>query len=119
MSFFHGGVDYPANTRFTREELLELGPLDIQRWLANKAFGDPDYDVHRGDRPGFARSSSLEFSKKAISFFMPYRLTPWVDGSGNPTRSAIVNNLLREVRQFEVRGEADSTSTTGSPSGRP
>jgi hypothetical protein len=39
MSFIHGGVEYAANSTFTREELLELGPLDIKRWLSNKAFG--------------------------------------------------------------------------------
>lgn len=108
MSFFHGGVEYAANSTFTREELLELGPLDIKRWLSNKAFGDPDYNVHQGDRPLFARSSSLEYCKKAVSFFMPNRLPPWIDGAGNPTKSAVVNNLIREVRQFEVRGEGVS-----------
>ena len=108
MNFFHGGIDYPANATFTREELLELGPVDIKRWLANKAYGDPDYNIRRGDRPRFARSSSLEYAKKAISFFMPNHQPPWVNGSGNPTKSAVVNNLIREVRQFEVRGEGVS-----------
>ena len=105
MEFFHGGVDYASNQTFTREELLELGPLDIKRWLANKAFGDPDYNVNQGDRPIYARSSTLAFAKKAISFFMPNHLPPWANGAGNPTKSSVVNNLLREVKQFEVRGE--------------
>ena len=39
---------------------------------------------------------------------MPNRLPPWIDGAGNPTKSAVVNNLIREVRQFEVRGEGVS-----------
>jgi hypothetical protein len=39
---------------------------------------------------------------------MPNRLPPWIDGAGNPTKSAVVNNLIQEVRQFEVRGEGVS-----------
>jgi len=105
MEFFHGGIEYPSDQQFTREQLLELGPLDIKRWLANKAYRDPDYNLRRGDRPVYARSSTLEFAKKAISFFMPNRLPAWINGAGNPTKSVAVNNLLKEVKQFEVRGE--------------
>lgn len=105
MAFFHGCIEYPGDQQFTREELLELTPLDIKQWLANKAFGDPDYNVQRGDRPVYARSSTLEFAKKSVSFFMPNRVPPWVNGAGNPTKSAAVNDMLREVKKFEVRGE--------------
>ena len=105
MGFFHGSIEYPVDQRFSREELLELTPLDIKRWLANKAFGDPEYNVQKGDRPVHARSSTLEFCKKSISFFMPNRMPHWVNGAGNPTKSAAVNDILKEVKKFEVRGE--------------
>ncbi len=71
MEFFHGGMEYPSESVFTREELLELGPLDIKRWLANKAYGDPDYNIHKGDRPIFCRSSTIEFAKKPSAFSCP------------------------------------------------
>lgn len=105
MEFFHGGIDYPKNARFTREELLELGPLNIKRWLVNKAFGDPDASIEQGDQPLFARSSTMEFAKKAVSYYMPNRLPKWVNGEGNPTKSSLVTDLLVQVKKSEVRGE--------------
>ena len=107
MSFFHGCVDYPHDKTFTKEELLELTPLDIKRWMCDIVFGDPDPGPD--DRPTHGRSSSLEQAKKAVSFFMPNKSMQWYDGRGNPTRSATVNDLMKEVKRFEVRGEgADS-----------
>ena len=54
--------------------------------------------------PTLARSNSLAFWKKAISFFMPNRLIPWVSGrnKGNPTRSIEINNLIKRVKKKEV-----------------
>lgn len=104
MNFFHGGMDYPSNQKFTREELLELGPLDIKRWLLNKAYGDPDVILNDDSDPPQIRSSTLEFAKKSISFFMPNRLLQWANGVGNPTKSSAVNILLRDVKVLEVRG---------------
>lgn len=62
MGLIHGGVDYPIHKKFMREELLELGRLDIKRWLANKAYCDLDYNIHKGDHPVYIRSSSLDVS---------------------------------------------------------
>jgi hypothetical protein len=68
-----------------------------------KAFGvtDPPVDAN----PTLARSNSLAFWKKAISFFMPNRLIAWTSGrnEGNPTRSIDVNNLIKRVKKKEVR----------------
>ena len=111
MEFFHGGVEYESNQEFTREQILEIQPLDVKRWLAMKAYNDPDYDVTRGDRPTHQRCESLAMAKKALSFFMVYKSVPWCNGQGNPTRSGVVNDVLKEVRKFEVRGEgADSNA---------
>jgi len=107
MSFFHGCVDYPPDKTFTKEELLELTPLDIKRWMCDIVFDDPDPGLD--DRPIHGRSSSLEQAKKAVSFFMPHKDIQWYEGRGNPTRSAPINDLIKEVKRFEVRGEgADS-----------
>ena len=69
-----------------------------------KTFGTPNptNDVN----PTECRSSSLEYWKKAISFFMPNRLIVWVSDrkEGNPTRRSIeVNNLIKCVKKKEVR----------------
>ncbi|ETM43546.1 hypothetical protein L914_11065 [Phytophthora nicotianae] len=58
-------------------------------------------------KPTHARSSTLEFYKKAISSFMPRLTIPWdnVRHEGNPTRSEAVNQLIKTVKRFEVRRE--------------
>lgn len=115
MSFFHA-VDYPPDQTFTRAELLELTPHTIKYWMADKAFGDPDYDVERGDRPVYARSNTLAMMKKAVSYFMPNKGQGWIvnpdgTGFGNPTMSNPVNGLLNEVKKFEVRNEGAGSQT--------
>ncbi|ETP55263.1 hypothetical protein F442_00174 [Phytophthora nicotianae P10297] len=62
-------------------------------------------------KPVHRRSSTLEFTKKALSSFMPRVHTSWdpVTERGNPTRSDAVNKLIKKVKKFEVRREgADS-----------
>eukprot|EP00957_Ditylum_brightwellii_P189434 14418576-Ditylum_brightwellii.AAC.1 len=55
------------------------------------------------DNPTFGQSSSLEYYKKALSFFMPCQLEVWnvTTKSSNPTRSVDVNNLIKAVRKKE------------------
>ena len=57
------------------------------------------------DKPSHCRSSSLEYWKKAISFFMPNKNHQWneMTNSGNPTRSQDVNDLIKRVKRFEIR----------------
>jgi hypothetical protein len=46
------------------------------------------------------------YSKKALSLFMPYKNAPWANGRGNPTRSEEpVNSMIKEVKKFDVRGQ--------------
>ena len=56
------------------------------------------------DTPIHARSSTLEFAKKAISSFQPNHLIPWNEQSrtGNPTRSPLVNDLIKRIKKKEV-----------------
>ena len=50
-------------TKFSIESSsLRLETNDIKRYLGNKAYGDPDYNEARGDRPVYTRSSSLEYA---------------------------------------------------------
>ena len=105
MSFFHGAYEYEPDATFTKEQLLEIRPNDIKRFLMMKAYDDPDADPNRGARPTNYRSDSLYYDKKALSFFMPYKNAAWVQGRGNPTKSQAVNDMIKEVKKFEVRGQ--------------
>jgi hypothetical protein len=109
MNFFHGGEDYPEGQVFTKENLLEIRPNDIKRFLTMKAYNDPDADPSTGARPTHARSDSLYYDKKALSFFMPSKNTAWVQGKGDPTKNQAVNDMIKQVKKIEVRGR-------GSPS---
>jgi hypothetical protein len=70
--------------------------------MCQKAYGTPEPNPDAN--PAQARSSSLEYWKKAISFYMPNLLMPWnaVSGQGNPTRSIEVNTLIKKVKKKEV-----------------
>ena len=87
----------------TEEELLTVTPTQLYAFFAYKAYGIPNPNEH--DNPTFGRSSSIEFHKKAISFFMPNRLAHWDarTSTGNPTKSVEVNNLIKAVKKKEVR----------------
>lgn len=98
------GVAYESNHHFTAAQRAALVPNDIVRFLKLKAYGNPDADVET-DHPTAGRSASLEFAKKAISFFIPMRNTTWNPtlAAGNPTRSVEVNELIKAVKKREVR----------------
>ena len=57
------------------------------------------------DANPIARSTSVEFWKKALSFYMTNRLMPWneISGVGNPTRSAEINDLIKYIKKKEVQ----------------
>ena len=105
MSFLHGAEEYDNDTVFTRAQLLEIRPTDVKRFLCMKAYGDPDPNIEGGARPTEGRSDSLYYVKKALSKYMPHRTANWINGQGNPTKSALVNDMIKQVKKFEVRGE--------------
>ena len=96
------GVEYPKGTQLPRARLVELTPTHFMRWF-NKVTFDTE-DPGDDDNPT-ARSSSLEFYKKALSHFMPNRLMVWNELSnvGNPTRCTEINHLIKKVKKKEVR----------------
>ena len=75
-----------------------------------KAYDDPDPNINNGARPVHGRSDSLYYAKKALSKFMPYRNANWVNGQGNPTKSNLVNDMIKQVKKFEVRGEGGASN---------
>jgi len=103
MAFKDSGQgDYPRTMEFSQEQLLQLTPLIVSRFLKKLAYGAPNPGPN--DPPIHARSTHLEQAKKAISHFMPNQQAWVVEyGVGNPTRSAIVNQVIKDVKKAEVR----------------
>jgi hypothetical protein len=111
MTFVHGLEDvYEKDHLFSQEELAALTPNDIKRWMCVKAYGTAEPGVD--DNPTLCRSTSLEFWKKAISFFMPNRLMSWnvLSNVGNPTKSIEINDLIKAVKKKEVRKQGKASS---------
>lgn len=70
---------YDRNYVYSDAELLEITPKMVFGWMNFRTFGTsmPAVDAN----PISARSSSLAYWKKAISFFHPNRLMPWSEGN--------------------------------------
>ena len=102
MMSYKYGIIYGKDYEFSDEQLSEIQPDDIYKWMALKVFGQPD--PSHDDNPTLGCSTSLEYYKKAISFFMPNRLATWnvLNKLGNPTRSQIIIDLIKAVRKKEV-----------------
>ena len=83
--------------------LAQITPTDIVRYLRLKAYGDPDPDPD--SHPVIGRANSISYNKKALLYFMMTKSTAWneVTLHGNPTRSAMVTQLIKEIKRAEVR----------------
>ncbi|EGZ12074.1 hypothetical protein PHYSODRAFT_336540 [Phytophthora sojae] len=102
---YKNGVNYSSDHTFSMEELLDITPDHVCRWMNELTYGSPEPSDDM--RPVHRRSSTLEFSKKAISTVMPRVNSTWdpVTQRDNPTRSDAVNKLIKRVKKFEVRRE--------------
>jgi hypothetical protein len=103
MAYLHKVDAYEKDHVFSQEELAALTPNDIKRWMCVKAYGTPEPGMDAN--PTECRSTSIAFWKKAISSFMPNRLMQWnaLSNVGNPTKSSEVNDLIKAVKEKEVR----------------
>jgi hypothetical protein len=117
MSSVHrweAGQEYKYEREYTDAELREVTPTELMRWLNVRTFGV----VHgRGTdvasiRP-LVRANTLAFWKKALSFYMPDRLHGWRSGrnDGNPTKSAEVNDFIKNVKRLETRKQGAKSQT--------
>ena len=68
--------------------------------MYKKAYGTPTPDTYSRLS---GKASSLDFYKKAISYYMPQKNEVWdpVEGKGNPTKSQEVRELMQKVREAE------------------
>ena len=99
---YKNSVEYEADKTFAVEEIRTIHPDDIFKWFCFKAYGteNPGDD----DNPTLARSTTLEYYKKAISYFMESNGT-WDEElrRGNPTKCRQINRLITAVKKKETR----------------
>ncbi|KAI2499454.1 hypothetical protein MHU86_15038 [Fragilaria crotonensis] len=104
MAFLHPDAMFDTNSVIGIDLLAEVKPNDVARFLRLKAFGtaDPTPDM----QPHCGRANSLGQYKKAISYYVRViKSEAWNERiqDGNPTRSAIVNDVIKRVKKAEVR----------------
>jgi hypothetical protein len=103
MSYHHGRWDdpYPRGQVFSKAHLLALKPHHIVEYLNLKAFEDPFPGPNA--QPKEARAGSLKKAKQALSWFMPHKGVPWMDGrGGNPTRHITVKAAIKKIERIET-----------------
>jgi hypothetical protein len=102
LASFLDGQRYHKDTVFSQDWLAAISAEDILRWMNLKAFGTPFPGPDAN--PTGCRSSTIQFRKKSISFFIPNKPHPWdsLMEQGNPTRSREILDLLKFVKKKEV-----------------
>ncbi|KAI2493756.1 hypothetical protein MHU86_20795 [Fragilaria crotonensis] len=100
MAFLHPDAMFDTNSVIGIDLLAEVKPNDVARFLRLKAFGtaDPTPDM----QPHCGRANSLGQYKKAISYYVRViKSEAWNERiqDGNPTRSAIVNDVIKRVKR--------------------
>jgi hypothetical protein len=87
-------TSYLSNRSFTTEEKATITTDNLFNWMCFKAYREDNQGPE--DNPLDARSTTSEYAKKAISYFMPT-----VD---NATRARRINRLIAAVKKKENRG---------------
>lgn len=103
MLFFNGN-NYSSREEIEQEEMLKIMPQHIISFLNLHVYGN---EVITQEMRPKKRANTIEYWKKALSFYMLRRTRQWdsIVLQGNPTRSEDVNNFIKRVKKFEVRGE--------------
>ena len=113
MSFVHNrpvGSEYSRDHVHAMEVLAAITPNDVLRYMNLRTFGTTE--PARDANPTSARANTLAMDKKAISFFMPNRdVWSMTRAEGNPTRSALVNSLIKRVKKKEARKQGVDSQT--------
>ena len=100
------------NTKFHPDSFKGIKPHHVLEFLHVLAYGKRrvNYEV---DKPTKARSSTVEFYKKAISYYMmPAGKMQWNGKEGNPTQHASIAKLLRAMKRAEVRKQGKPSQAT-------
>ena len=99
---YQNNTTYTSTHRFEDEELLRITSEELCKYFCKKIFGVKEPGP--AARPTLGRSASVEYWKKAISYFMPMRLDLWNKQAkeGNLTGSVEVNLLSKKINKFEA-----------------
>ena len=105
------GTDHPVDYEYTVEVRSTITPQHVVKYFNYKVYGSPVDDILPERAAPNARSSTLGFIKKSISYFMPNQNHQFNEIAmvGNPTRSKAVNDYIVRLKQLEVRQEAVPT----------
>jgi len=87
---------------FPASRLLQIQPHEVLKWLTLCTYGKEE--IGPDDRPTKWRVDSIEFAKKAVSFYMPHH-GEWNNSTshGNPTRDKSILKFIQDVKKFQVR----------------
>ena len=72
---FRDGVTYTRDTEFDEATLVLVVPEDILMWMRQRTFGMTTIPAAEDKVDFLIRSSTLEVMKKAISWYMPERVS--------------------------------------------
>ena len=112
-------MEFSYNRTFANDRAFHAQDADVEaitpqmvyRYFAKKAYGKPDPKAE--DNPTCCRASSLQYYKKAISYWMG-QSCDWNERTktGNPTKSKLVNNIIAAVKKKETRGIGTKSKAT-------
>ena len=103
MRYVHD-TDFDDDEQFTQAQLAAITAHDFMRYVKFRVYGDEDAPDDAD--PIGARAHTIQFWKKAISYFMPNRNHPWneISLTGNPTRCREIGALITRVKRKQTRG---------------
>jgi hypothetical protein len=72
----HGFKHYPRTTpMFSQEDMLAITPDHVHRYFCLITYGKEE--ITEDDRPTLLREGSVQYVKKAISFYVPHS-SEWI-----------------------------------------
>ena len=103
-------LGYLDNTRynpkvqgpFPPNRLQQITPQQVLKWLTLCTYGKEE--IGPNDRPTHWRVDTIEFAKKALSYYMPHH-GEWNNATsyGNPTRDRSILKFILDVKKHQVR----------------
>ena len=106
------GVSHLKWCEVPRDRIVLLTLGDLIQWFNFQVFGT---ETPVENENHLSQSTSVEFWKKSLSFFMDNWLMAWYEllNVGNSTGSQELNNLVKYIKKKEVRKQCNSSKARG------